>query len=208
MKSLLPLFPFVAALGLLACQGDDGPVAEDATAPGERSSVTPARAGLPPRQCRRRRSGRPRRRAALPTMAWAGQRRRRQRQLRPARRARPADLRLQRRRRCASPGSIPPPPATTATLELHRRRHRLVAADARGRQARRPGRKRMAGRSARRHGARGGAGLCRAGPGRCHAWRRPGAARCPTSPLADAVLQALRRLRKRAARHVPDRPFA
>jgi len=33
MKSFLPLFPFVAALSLLACQGDDGPVAEDATAP-------------------------------------------------------------------------------------------------------------------------------------------------------------------------------
>ena len=35
MKSLLPLFPFVAALSLLACQGDDGPVAEGATAPGD-----------------------------------------------------------------------------------------------------------------------------------------------------------------------------
>ncbi len=33
MKSILPLFPFVAALGLLACQGNDGPVAEDAAAP-------------------------------------------------------------------------------------------------------------------------------------------------------------------------------
>jgi len=33
MKSLFPLFPFVAALGLLACQSDDGPVAEDATVP-------------------------------------------------------------------------------------------------------------------------------------------------------------------------------
>ena len=33
MKSLLPLFPFVAALSLLACQGDDGPVAEGATVP-------------------------------------------------------------------------------------------------------------------------------------------------------------------------------
>jgi hypothetical protein len=31
MKSLLPMIPFVAALGLLACQGDDGPVAEGAT---------------------------------------------------------------------------------------------------------------------------------------------------------------------------------
>ena len=35
MKSLLPLIPFVAALGLLACQGNDGPVAEGATAPGD-----------------------------------------------------------------------------------------------------------------------------------------------------------------------------
>lgn len=33
MKSLIPLFPFVAALGLLACQGNDGPVARDAAAP-------------------------------------------------------------------------------------------------------------------------------------------------------------------------------
>lgn len=33
MKSLLPLFPFVAVLSLLACQGDDGPVAEGATVP-------------------------------------------------------------------------------------------------------------------------------------------------------------------------------
>ncbi len=32
MKSFLPLFPFVAALGLLACQSDEGPVAEGATA--------------------------------------------------------------------------------------------------------------------------------------------------------------------------------
>ena len=32
MKSFLPLIPFVAALGLLACQGDDGPVAEGAAA--------------------------------------------------------------------------------------------------------------------------------------------------------------------------------
>ena len=28
MKSLLPLVPFIAALSLLACQRDDGPVAE------------------------------------------------------------------------------------------------------------------------------------------------------------------------------------
>jgi len=35
MKNLLPLIPFVAALGLLACQGNDGPVAEEATAPGD-----------------------------------------------------------------------------------------------------------------------------------------------------------------------------
>ncbi len=33
MKSILPLFPFVAALGLIACQGNDGPVAEEAAAP-------------------------------------------------------------------------------------------------------------------------------------------------------------------------------
>jgi len=33
MKSLIPLFPFVAALSLLACQGNDGPVAKDAAAP-------------------------------------------------------------------------------------------------------------------------------------------------------------------------------
>lgn len=33
MKTLLPLFPFVAAVSLLACQGDDGPVAEGATVP-------------------------------------------------------------------------------------------------------------------------------------------------------------------------------
>jgi len=35
MKSFLPLFPFVAALGLIACQGNDGPVAEDAAVPPE-----------------------------------------------------------------------------------------------------------------------------------------------------------------------------
>ena len=39
MKSLIPLFPFVAALGLLACQGDDGPVAEGA-APSAESGDT------------------------------------------------------------------------------------------------------------------------------------------------------------------------
>jgi hypothetical protein len=33
MKALIPLFPFVAAIGLLACQRDDGPVANGATAP-------------------------------------------------------------------------------------------------------------------------------------------------------------------------------
>ena len=33
MKSLIPLLPFIAALGLLACQGGDSPVAEDAAAP-------------------------------------------------------------------------------------------------------------------------------------------------------------------------------
>ncbi len=33
MKSLIPLFPFIAALGLLACQGNDGPVANGATTP-------------------------------------------------------------------------------------------------------------------------------------------------------------------------------
>lgn len=32
MKSLLPMIPFVAALSLLACQGNDGPVAEGAAA--------------------------------------------------------------------------------------------------------------------------------------------------------------------------------
>ena len=41
MKSVLPLFPFVAALGLLACQGNDGPVADDTTAPGN-SVVVPS----------------------------------------------------------------------------------------------------------------------------------------------------------------------
>lgn len=41
MRSLIPLFPFVAALSLLACQGDDGPVAEGATAP-ENSVVVPS----------------------------------------------------------------------------------------------------------------------------------------------------------------------
>jgi len=35
MKSFIPLFPFVAALGLLACQGSDGPVAEGAAAPSD-----------------------------------------------------------------------------------------------------------------------------------------------------------------------------
>lgn len=35
MKAFFPLFPFVAALGLLACQGSDGPVADDAAAPPE-----------------------------------------------------------------------------------------------------------------------------------------------------------------------------
>ena len=68
MKSLLPLFPFVAALGLLACQGDDGPVAEgaapgdevvgDATASGLATAPTPP----PPRPptappCRARADG-------------------------------------------------------------------------------------------------------------------------------------------------------
>jgi len=33
MKLLLPLFPFVAALGLIACQGNEGPVAQDVAAP-------------------------------------------------------------------------------------------------------------------------------------------------------------------------------
>ncbi len=33
MKSLIPLFPFAAALSLLACQGNDGPVADEAAAP-------------------------------------------------------------------------------------------------------------------------------------------------------------------------------
>ena len=41
MKNLLPLGPFVAALSLLACQGSDGPVAEDAAAPGN-SVVAPS----------------------------------------------------------------------------------------------------------------------------------------------------------------------
>ncbi len=41
MKNLLPLFPFAAALGLIACQGNDGPVAEGATAPGN-SVVVPS----------------------------------------------------------------------------------------------------------------------------------------------------------------------
>jgi hypothetical protein len=35
MKAFFPLLPFVAALGLLACQGNDGPVADDAAAPPE-----------------------------------------------------------------------------------------------------------------------------------------------------------------------------
>ena len=35
MKSLVPLIPFVAALSLLACQGDDGPVAEGASHVGD-----------------------------------------------------------------------------------------------------------------------------------------------------------------------------
>ena len=39
MKSLLPLLPFVAALGLLACQGDDGPVANEAAVPPSDSVV-------------------------------------------------------------------------------------------------------------------------------------------------------------------------
>ena len=46
MKSLLPLFPFVAALGLLACQGDDGPVAEDAAAPSDAVVGDAAATGL------------------------------------------------------------------------------------------------------------------------------------------------------------------
>ncbi len=33
MKAILSLFPFVATLALIACQGDDGPVAKGATAP-------------------------------------------------------------------------------------------------------------------------------------------------------------------------------
>jgi hypothetical protein len=33
MKQLLPLFPFVAALGLMACQGNDGPVASEEAIP-------------------------------------------------------------------------------------------------------------------------------------------------------------------------------
>ena len=35
MKAFFPLLPFVAALGLLACQSDEGPVADDAAAPPE-----------------------------------------------------------------------------------------------------------------------------------------------------------------------------
>jgi hypothetical protein len=35
MKAFFPLLPFVAALSLLACQSDDGPVADDAAAPPE-----------------------------------------------------------------------------------------------------------------------------------------------------------------------------
>ena len=35
MKAFFPLFPFVAALALLACQSDEGPVADDAAAPPE-----------------------------------------------------------------------------------------------------------------------------------------------------------------------------
>jgi hypothetical protein len=46
MKSLLPLFPFVAALGLLACQGDDGPVAKGATSPPENLVGDEGAAGL------------------------------------------------------------------------------------------------------------------------------------------------------------------
>ena len=33
MKHILPLIPFVAALGLIACQGNDGPVAENVAVP-------------------------------------------------------------------------------------------------------------------------------------------------------------------------------
>ena len=39
MKSILPLLPFVAALGLIACQGGDGPVADDAV---NAAAVSPA----------------------------------------------------------------------------------------------------------------------------------------------------------------------
>ena len=41
MKRILPLFPFVAALSLLACQGNDGPVAEGTAPPGD-SVVVPS----------------------------------------------------------------------------------------------------------------------------------------------------------------------
>ncbi len=46
MKSILPLFPFVAALSLLACQGDDGPVAEGATTPPDAMLSDAAATGL------------------------------------------------------------------------------------------------------------------------------------------------------------------
>ena len=41
MKSLLPMIPFVAAFGLLACQGSDGPVAEGAAAVPDRAIGEP-----------------------------------------------------------------------------------------------------------------------------------------------------------------------
>ena len=137
MKSLIPLFPFVAALGLLACQGDDGPVAEGAAPSAEHWRRLGERRIVRTRQCRRRRSGRSRRRAALPTMAWAG----------PAPAAAPASARSGARpllRLRLRDGDVlrvtrlhPATPGSDRDAELHRRRDGVVAADARRRQARR-----------------------------------------------------------------------
>ena len=114
MKSLLPLFPFVAALSLLACQGNDGPVAEGATAPGnsvgdgEGSRLANAAAA----KARRRAAA-----VALTDTAWAGA---------APRRAVPASARAARRRcslRLHRPGPAvtrlhPATPDTTATLSF------------------------------------------------------------------------------------------
>jgi hypothetical protein len=46
MKSLIPLFPFVAALGLIACQGNDGPIASENAVPPDNAVGDASASGL------------------------------------------------------------------------------------------------------------------------------------------------------------------